>query len=677
MSDSELIFSHKLFNPLFWHIRSAMRDENIRYIWNRGGSSSGKSVSTAQAILMAIFNDEGSAIVFRKVGSSIKNSIYEEFKVQAKKLHLFEYFTFTENKIECYNGRKIDFSGLDDPEKIKGITNYRWVILEEVSEFEYIDFTQITFRIRGKKGLQIICLFNPISEEHWIKKKIIDGQQWNDVSTNLFGKVKNPVSGEILAKEYSNITGKKINTPKQIYNDRIDEYEEYPPDTIELLSTYKNNFWVVGSPDNTYGYYDKQTIANYEWYRINDYNYYRIYALGEWGSIKTGGEFLHAYDSGKHKGKFPYVKDVPVHISIDNNVLPYISVSIWQYITSDDGNTLRQIHEICAEDPFNTVTKASELTRIWLNDIGYKDVVYLYGDASTKANNTIDEEKRSFLDKFTEGLEESYIVEERIPKSNPSVSMTGEFVNAILSGNVKGFEIQINETCSKSIYDYENAKKDVNGCILKKRIKNKLTNQTYEEFGHLTDCMRYFITETLKDQYTKFSLRRKHNKVQEEGIMYYNIDSVKLNGYRITEINPSINGAFVAVSGILLNNKFYIDDVVFSHDFIGTEILAKFLKEDGNIQMETPADMKYYLNDLRVITGLDIFGRKDISNKRQRVEAHIININNTFYFPSNYDDNSQFVSFMENFLSYKNGDNIEAINALACISERIKRLSVD
>lgn len=48
---------------------------------------------------------------------------------------------------------------------------------------------------------------------------------------------------------------------------------------------------MVGSPDGKYGYYDRQTISNYQWYKEHDYNYYRVYALGEWGSIKTGVSF--------------------------------------------------------------------------------------------------------------------------------------------------------------------------------------------------------------------------------------------------------------------------------------------------------------------------------------------------------------------------------------------------
>lgn len=671
MNSTELIFSHKLFNPLFWHVRDAIRNEDIRYIFERGGSSSGKTVSTVQAILLSVLNGEGSAVIFRKVGASIKNTIYEEFKVQARRLHIYNYFNFIENNISCYNGLKIDFSGLDNPEKIKGITNYKWVILEEVSDFDYIDFTQITFRLRGKRGLQVICLFNPISEEHWIKKKVFDAQGWDEKPTNLCGRIKNPVTGEILNKEYSSITGVRMNKPRNIFNERTGKYEIYAPDTIELLSTYKNNFWVVGSPCGTYGYYDKQTIANYEWYRLNDYNYYRIYALGEWGSIKTGGEFLHAFDAGKHKGKFPYISGIPMHISIDDNLLPYISVSVWQCIGSDNKMILRQVHEICAEDPFNTVTKAAELVRNWLNDINYQDVVFMYGDASTKKGSNMDEEKRSFKDKFKETLESEYVVVERMPRSNPSVSMSGEFVNAILSGVIKSCSIEINETCSKSVYDYENAKKDVNGGILKKRIKDKLTGQSYEQFGHLTDTMRYFVCKIMEKEYNMFSLRRKHNSSQEDDIRYYDASKLKKDNLEcLIEINPSVNGKYVAVKAYLGNdNKIYIDDAILMDGMPQCGYITSFIDSCQSVQMETPKEMMYYLKELRDITDVSIFGRPDRPYKCERIDAHIDFIKANFYFPHS----DTLALFIDNILDYNGKDNFEALNSLACICERIKR----
>lgn len=71
--------------------------------------------------------------------------------------------------------------------------------------------------------------------------------------------------------------------------------------------------------------------------------------MGEWGSIKTGGEFLNSFDSNRHITQVKYNNEYPVHISIDNNVLPYISMTFYQY--EEDRKQIRQFHEICAEDP--------------------------------------------------------------------------------------------------------------------------------------------------------------------------------------------------------------------------------------------------------------------------------------------------------------------------------------
>ena len=36
--------------------------------------------STTQSVLFSVFSGEGSALVVRKVGASLKNTVYEEFK---------------------------------------------------------------------------------------------------------------------------------------------------------------------------------------------------------------------------------------------------------------------------------------------------------------------------------------------------------------------------------------------------------------------------------------------------------------------------------------------------------------------------------------------------------------------------------------------------------------------
>jgi len=473
-------FDYRMFNPNGWQLLKFLRLPSVRFIILYGGSSSAKSYSTAQVILIMTLFDGENTLIFRKVGASIEKSIFEDFRVSCKQLNMEDYFKFTKNTIRCtYNGAKIDFTGLDDSEKIKGISNYKRVQLEEFSEFEESDFKQIRKRLRGKRGQQIIGTFNPIRETHWIKKSWLDGEKWHDVPMRV------TIDGCTIPDELTEVKSLRMNEAKTFLNPRTGEMEEHAPDIVLIQSTYLNNFWVVGSPDGTFGYYDEQCVADFEKDRLKDPDYYRIYALGEWGVIRTGSEFFGSFNMGAHTSAVEYNPDYPIHVSVDNNVLPYISISLWQYVNTD-GQHISQFGEICAESPDNTVKRAGKRLADRLRQLRYFDKLYLHGDASTRAANTIDDEKRSWLDLFIFTLErEGVEVVDCVGDKNPSVAMTGEFINAILEGEVPGIDITIGKDCSNSIEDYLSVQKDANGAILKTKVKNKTTNQTYEEHGHL------------------------------------------------------------------------------------------------------------------------------------------------------------------------------------------------
>lgn len=670
---AEIIYSYKLFNPLFWHLREAFADTNLRYIINKGGSSSGKSVSAAQALLLTVLSGEGNVLVLRKTGVSIKNTVYEEFKEQIKRLHISNFFICVENSIRCVNGMRIDFSGLDDPEKVKSIANYKRILLEEASEFEYEDFVQITFRLRGKEGLQIILNFNPVSEDLWIKTHLVDLQGWHDEGVDLYGKVKDAVTGKILSSQYSSIKHKRYNSSKEIINPVSGKKEIYNPDTVELHSTYLNNFWVVGSPDGLYGYYDKQTIANYEWYRIHNYNFYRVYALGEWGSIKTGGEFLHAFDVNTHVGSEKYNSRFPIYISIDDNLLPYISISFFQLKKEErQGVTMRkpcQIYEICAKDPFNSVPKASEMARSYLESLGYKDVVYVLGDATTQKGNTIDEAKQSFFDKFVEGINKSYVVREMIEKSNPSVSMTGEFVNAILGNYYSDISFTVDEGCKQSIVDYNNAKKDVDGTILKARVKDKKTGQSYEKYGHLTDCMRYFMYAVFKKEYNDFSLRRKRSEVKEDDLIYYNMNA-KIEGRKMCYIIPDSVGKCV-IACFILNRYIFLESVLYSDRFDEQAVMGK-VDEYCPDKVIIECGKQYARFMLKLRDNYDTWVLKDNANIEDRINGNLLYIKENVRFSQDESDES-YNCFLYDVLGYPSEEK-SAINALSAVCAYVARM---
>ena len=671
-----MVINYKKLNPNGFYLLKYLNDETIRFIILYGGSSSGKSYSVAQTILIQTLQDGENTLVMRKVGASILKTIYEDYKVAAIGLGISHLFKFQQNTIKCLvNGAKIDFSGLDDPEKIKGISNYKRVQLEEWSEFEHPDFKQLRKRLRGKKGQQIICTFNPISESHWIKKEFIDKDKWHDVPMTV------TIAGKELPEELTKVKSVRKNAPRQILNLRTKQIEEQAPNTVIIQSTYLNNFWVVGSPDGTYGFYDEQCVADFEYDRVHDPDYYNVYALGEWGVIRTGSEFFGSFNRGKHSGEHKYVPDLPIHISVDNNVLPYISVSYWQ-VDFTTGTKVWQFHETCAESPNNTVKKASKLVAKYLKSIQYSDRLYVHGDASTKAANSIDDEKRSWMDLFIDTLQkEGFEIEDKVGNKNPSVAMTGEFVNAIFDCTVPGIEIYIDESCSVSIEDYMSVQKDANGAILKTKVKNKTTLQTYEEHGHLSDTFRYVVVDLCSEQYIEFSNRRKRNLYACNGtINFFNPDTECKYTKKILYVMPNVNGKFVLIQAFRCGNKWHVVDVVFMDTTSTEDIRSSILSHESDSCVIECTDAYFpFIRELRSSTNKEIRVMKEFPDVDKRIAATSDYVKNSILFSaSKVESDTEYVAFMNNLMDYnKDSETKEASAVLSGLVQFVVTLGLN
>ena len=548
----------ELFSPnAFWLWRYTL-DKSVRFIVLYGGSSSGKSFSVAQFFSILAFYEGCNMLVMRKVGASIEKTIYADFRAAINGIDgLAECCRFKQNSIVFNDGGKIDFSGLDDPEKIKGISQYKRVFLDELSEYDETDFKQIRLRLRGQEGQQIVAAFNPISEEHWIKKKWFDRETWQDIPMAL------TIGNETLPQELCAVKSVRMNSEKMILNPNTGEYDRHAPDTIVIQSTYLNNFWVVGSPDGKYGYYDQQAIATFENDRINDPDYYQVYALGEWGHIRTGAEFFPSFSHGVVCGRFKYNPELPIHISMDSNVLPYVTATFFQKeYKPDDVQQVTQIDELPIESPNNSARKAAKVIAGRLREYGYADKVYLHGDASGKAANTIDEQNRSFFDLVIDELEhEGFEVEDCIGNKNPSVATTGEFINAVWDGRVPGVAIRIDNDCTTSIDDYQAVQKDENGAIAKQKVTNPVTKQKYEAHGHVADTLRYICADLLRAQYTEFSMGRKRSIYSEGEFKFFNPSTEYDYERTAVYVIPSIGGLFVIARLARVGDRWHLTDV--------------------------------------------------------------------------------------------------------------------
>lgn len=655
-----MILNYKLFNPLFFFLVMLMQNKTIRNIIMYGGSSSGKTYSMAQAILIFTLWEGTNTLVMRKVGASIRDTVYQDFKTAADQLGITHLFKFNDgNKIiTCLqNNARVVFKGLDDAEKIKGLSSFKRVVLDELSEFDETDYKQIRLRLRGIEGQQIICTFNPIKETHWIKKKVFDKQKWHDIPMEVV------IDGQLIPEELTKVKSIKMNEPRIMMHKRTGEMIEHAPDTVVIQTTYLNNFWVVGAPDGTYGYYDEQCIATFEYDREHDPDYYNVYALGEWGVIRTGSEFFGSFNRGNHVAVTVYDPSLPVHLSVDSNVLPYISISFWQIAIDGSQKQIRQIDEICAESPNNTVRKAARLTAKRLQAMGVCKVV-LHGDASTRAANNIDDEKRSFHDLFIDTLQKEGIeVEDKVSNRNPSVPMSGEFINAIYDNNLPGISIIIGENCHMSTEDYMSVQKDVNGGILKTKVKNKITMQTYEEHGHISDTKRYVVVDMLHEEFFAFSNRRKRNLYARDGVIhFYNPETDCKYSREVVYAMPNVNGKFALVHGKMCGDKWHIVDAAL-HETTSTGEIMNTLINTGSPQTVIECAPAYFrfVRDLRKdLSG--VRAMQEVTDVDRRIAATSDFVREHLLFnEARLNDNVMYSAFMTNLLDYnKDGENKEA-----------------
>lgn len=213
-----------VFNKVYKEAKLSKARYRIIY----GGAGSGKSRYVAQeTILCMLENKEYSYLIVRKTGKSIRNTAFQELSDVIELYDLGKLFKINqiEMSITCSTGARLISSGLDNVEKLKSVTGINRIWVEEASEITEKDLVQLNLRLRGVNeiGYQITLTFNPISELHWIKRRFFDVGQ---------------------------------------------------PNTFILKTTYLDNKFI-----------DDEYKASLESMKIYDPNEYRIYALGEWGSM--------------------------------------------------------------------------------------------------------------------------------------------------------------------------------------------------------------------------------------------------------------------------------------------------------------------------------------------------------------------------------------------------------
>lgn len=415
-----------------------------RFLFLYGGAGSGKSQFAARKILFRIMNEEGHRILMvRKEKNRIRESMYTLLKDIIESYGISNSFSFNEEqmKITCHEtGSQVLSVGLKYSEKIKSIHGITSIWVEEAFELEKKDFDQLNLRLRGITKLykQIICTFNPMDVNHWLKA-FIDNKPDN-----------------LLAMQTT-------------FNDNVYIDKEYMD---ELVNQYKGNE-----------------------------NFNRVYIKGDWGRAYTGGEFYHGFSWSKHVGSVPYNPQLPLHITFDFNVNPYLTCCVWQI---NESKKVMQIDEICLTHPRNSTKQVcAEFRRKYFNEKGHTAGLFVYGDPAGKHEDTRNERGYNDFTIIQHELKEMHPTM-RVASKAPHVKSRGDFINSILSSEYDGISIAIDSTCRRSIDDFSYLKQDANGDKLKEKAKDEKSGIVFEKYGHTSDSADYFLTSVFSSEFNYF-----------------------------------------------------------------------------------------------------------------------------------------------------------------------------
>jgi len=244
---------------------------------------------------------------------------------------------------------------------------------------------------------------------------------------------------------------------------------------------------------------------------------YEVFVEGNWDlQERTGAEFYKYFSLDKHVKPCHYEPTLPLHISWDENVNPYLPCGIFQI----SNKQIRLIDTVLGINPRNTIKDVcNEFRRRYPT---HASGLFIYGDATSQKEDVKHEKGHNFF-KIIQNELASYRPIMRVSKSNPSVVMRGMFFNTVLYSNFGDIEFIINPEQKEAIQDFTNTKEAPDGTKDKTKIKDPKSGISYQPFGHISDLTDYMICEAFKTEYQQYQKGDITQYVRTTGVAPVNV----------------------------------------------------------------------------------------------------------------------------------------------------------
>lgn len=174
--------------PSFYSVHWDILEGKHTYYDLYGGRGSTKSSFISSEIILGMMEDpEANAVVFRKYGVTLRESVYEQIEWAIESLGASDFWQGYTNPMRFVykpTGQKIVFRGLDKAKKTKSIKvahgYFKYLWFEELDEFAGIEEIRTVQQsvLRGGSKFVVFKSFNPpISRSNWANEYVTEPRE--------------------------------------------------------------------------------------------------------------------------------------------------------------------------------------------------------------------------------------------------------------------------------------------------------------------------------------------------------------------------------------------------------------------------------------------------------------------------------------------------------------------
>lgn len=406
------------------------------------------------------------AVIARKVIKSVKESTFNTVKNVMSSWGLVKDVHYkinnVENTVTFWNESTIFLKELEDApsdpqfERL-GSNEYTIAFVDEVSEISEKAIEVLFSRLRWKvaetfKTPRLLMTTNPCLT--WVRSRFVQDEDGNPVVTDI--------------------------------------NEAYVP------------FTLFDNPDEQFRITYRMGLS-----RIKDKATRERLLYGNWDFIDSGEMCAYdSFDGEKHlimnlfEKKYDSLK--PVITSWDFNVSPYMSMFSAQInYEKKEVYILEECLGMPAQKENNTPKLSQKVANIWLRR-GHVGGIVITGDPAGKSRSSQTEDGVNNYTIITNNMSSPVLKPKTLLlNTQPPHTTRLEFVNALLEG-YDGWTIMIDIKCRKLTEDLVYQKKNSDGTKQKIKATDPKSKVKYEKYGHLSDCLDYFLCLFLKDSYAKY-----------------------------------------------------------------------------------------------------------------------------------------------------------------------------